>query len=371
MSHQLADVLPRTCGLIEQGQADGLHIGAQVYVSQAGRVVADGATGDSRPGVPLAPDSLVLWLSAGKPVAAVAILQLAERGLLALDDAVAKHLGEFGEGGKQAVTVRHLLTHTAGFRWVDVGGPGTPWDEILARICRAPLERGWVPGRNAGYHPHTSWYVLGELVRRLDGRMFAAYVREEIFGPLGMVDSWIGMSREALAAYGQRIAPLWDMGGGGLSLHPWSTPEGITHCAPGGSGHGPLRELGRLFEMLLGGGQRDAVRLLSSESVRAMTSRQRAGMLDETFRHVIDWGLGVILNAPRAGGSPVPYDYGRHASPETFGHGGSQSSAVLADPAHGLVVALAFNGRPGEPRHQRRARAAIEAVYLDLGLGRG
>ena len=364
----LAEALPRTAAVIEEGRLVGLHTGAQLYASLNGQVMVDGAMGESRAGVPLTRETIMLWLSSGKPIAAVAIMQLVEQGLLALDDTVASHLPEFAASAKGAVTVRHLLTHTCGFRWVDVGGPGTPWDEIIARICRAKLERDWTPGLKAGYHPYTSWYVLGELVRRLSGQPFSDYVRAMIFEPLGMDDCWFGMSREQFEAYGDRIAPMPNTEKPGREPHPWSTPLGATHCAPGGSGHGPMRELARLYEMLLGGGRREGVRLLTAESVQDMTSRQRAGMFDETFKHVIDWGLGVILDSKQYGTATVPYGYGLHASPTTFGHSGSQSSAAFADPAHGLVVALDFNGMPGEARHQPRMHTALTTLYEDLGL---
>ena len=168
-------------------------------MSRGGTLVADLAVGESRPGVPFNPDTLMLWLSAGKPVGAVAIMQLRERGLLQLDDPVCQYLPEFAAGGKGAVTIRHLLTHTGGFRWIDLAWEKSNWDQIIARICAASLEYNWVPGEKAGYHPNTSWYILGELVRRIDGRPYQHYVREEIFLPLGMRDSWIGMPIEQFA----------------------------------------------------------------------------------------------------------------------------------------------------------------------------
>src|SRR5688500_9244686 len=200
--------LPRTLESLEQGIADGLHVGAQLYVSLRGEVVADTAIGDARRGVPMRPDTLMLWLSATKPIASVAVAQLWERGLLHLDDPVARHLPEFAARGKDRITVRHLLTHTAGIRAI----PGTweqgPWDQIIAAICDARPEPNWEPGKKAGYHVATSWYLLGELVRRLNGRAFERYVREAIFEPLGMNDSWVGMPPQRYRAYGERIGFL-------------------------------------------------------------------------------------------------------------------------------------------------------------------
>src|SRR5688572_27695965 len=86
------DNLPRTRAALVQGMTEGLHVGAQVYVSLRGQPVADGVVGLARPGVPMTRDTLMLWMSATKPVAAVAIAQLWERGLLDLDDFVARHI---------------------------------------------------------------------------------------------------------------------------------------------------------------------------------------------------------------------------------------------------------------------------------------
>ena len=97
----------------------------------------------------------------------------------------------------------------------------------------------------------------------------------------------------------------------------------------------------------------------------------RVGLLDESFRHVIDWGLGFVRDSNRYGTDTVPYGFGRHCSTRTFGHGGSQCCVGFADPEHSLAVGLAVNGRPGEDRHQARFRGALTALYEDLQLTRG
>jgi CubicO group peptidase (beta-lactamase class C family) len=101
--------------------------------------------------------------------------------------------------------------------------------------------------------------------------------------------------------------------------------------------------------------------------VQLFTSAQRVGLYDQTFKHVIDWGFGFITNT-QPDDPARPYGFGPHASPKTFGHGGSQSSVGFADPAHDLTVAIIFNGVPGEPRHQTRIRETLAAVYEDLCL---
>ena len=371
MNDGTLDRLPRTREAIEDGIRARLHLGAQLHVSLQGEPVADAALGENRPGEPLTRGHLMLWLSATKPVPAIAVAQLWERGLLELDDPVALHIPEFAAHGKEGITLRHLLTHTGGIRMLDTGWPQLPWDEILARICAMRPEPRWVPGQKAGYHQASSWFVLGEVIQRVGGRPFADYVREEIFAPLGMVDSWIGMPPERYRSYMEagRIGAMWNTEGeDGAKEHGWDAEERCVAPSPGGNGYGPCAELARFYEMLLGRGSFRGRRVLLPQTVEAFTSPHRVGMVDATFKHVLDWGLGFIVNSIQYGAETVPYGYGHHASPRTFGHSGYRSSAGFADPERALAVALVFNGTPAADAHERRIRAVLDAIYEDLGL---
>jgi CubicO group peptidase (beta-lactamase class C family) len=360
------DILPKTLQTLERGMAEGLHIGAQVYVSLNGEPVADFAIGEARAGVPMKTDTLMVWLSCSKPVGAVAIGQLWEQKRLDFDDRVERFIPEFGVKGKGPITLRHLLTHTAGFQQVQTGWPDASWGDILAAVCAAPMERGWVPGKKAGYHL-SSWFLLGEVVRRVDGRPYERYVREDIFEPLGMLDSWVGMPEAQYSVYGDRRGIMHGTLSGTARPVPVELNEaGWTRCHPGAGAHGPLRELGRFYEMLLAKGQGNTGTVLTPQTVETLTERHRIGLRDHTFQQVIDWGLGFIVNSNRYGSDP-PYNFGPYASPDTYGHGGSQSSISFADPERGLVVAWVCNGMPGESRHASRNTALNAAIYEDLG----
>src|SRR5262245_6969450 len=246
--------LPRTVAAIERGMRDGVHIGAQVYVSIGGVPCADFAVGEARRGVALQPNSVMLWMSSVKPVTAAAVLQLCERGLLQLDDAVCQHIPEFAAGGKAAVTVQHVLTHTGGFPHVGLHWSTAPWADLIAEICAAPLEPDWVPGERCAYHVASGWYILAEIVHRLDGRAYSRYVREALFEPLGMLDSWIGMPAERHQRYGERVVPMHatELEPIEHPYWPWAgSTEACGMCRPGGSAWGPAREIGRFYEALL------------------------------------------------------------------------------------------------------------------------
>jgi CubicO group peptidase (beta-lactamase class C family) len=369
-------VLPRTLEQIEQGIAGGLHAGAQVYVSIHGEAVADFGTGEARPGVALTADTLMLWLSCSKPIGAVALAQLWEQGRVDLDARVAEYVPEFGTKGKEAVTLRHVLTHTARLRLVESGWPEASWEEMIARVCGTELHPGWPLGEKAAYQPSATWFILAEVIRRVDGRPYEKYVREEIFIPLGMRDSWIGMPVERYRAYGDRIGMMYTSEKGPPRPRPFPEDQekGVTRCNPPGGAHGPMRELGRFYEMMLGKGELAGARVLLPQTAEAMVARHRANMYDLTMGHIIDWGLGFIVDsksysADAAGMDTVPYGFGRYCSSRTFGHGGSQSSISFCDPVRGLVAAVICNGMPGEDRNKQRFRGINAALYEDLGLG--
>jgi CubicO group peptidase (beta-lactamase class C family) len=360
---------PKTAAVIEEGMAARLHIGAQVFASIHGEPVVDAAFGLAREGVAMTPDHLMLWLSSCKPIAAVAIGKLWEQSRLDLDDRVAVHIPEFAAGGKENITIRQILTHTCGFRSAALNWTPESWEQVIAKICTTRLEPGWIPGRKAGYHASGSWYILGELVRRIDGRAFEQYAREEILLPVGMTDSWLAMPLEKYREYGIRFGLMHDTSGESPNAYFFTdTDVGVVHCRPGASGHGPIRELGFFYEMILGKGQRQGRRILSPQTVEALTARHRCGLFDHTFKHTMDWSLGFIPDNNMYGVETMPYPYGKYSSPRTVGHSGHQSSTGFCDPEHGLAVGIVFNGCPGDERHAARIRAATAAIYEDLGL---
>ena len=159
----------------------------------------------------------------------------------------------------------------------------------------------------------------------------------------------VGELRESAATSGARLVP----------------------ASPGGNGCGPIRELALFYRMLLAGGSLAGHRFLRPQTVEALVSRHRVGMLDVTFRARLDWGLGVIVNSAHYGEPRMPYGYGPFAGPRTFGHSGARSSTGFVDPDAGLVVTLAVNGMPDEEIHRQRFERLLAALYEDLGLARG
>jgi len=358
------DRLPFTHQRILEGIKNELHTGVQIYVSLQGEIIADTGIGEARPGVPMTEVTMNLWLSAGKPLTAMAVARLWEQGQLSLDDRVAQYLPEFGTLGKEPITFLHLLNHTAGFRPVDTGWPELSWEATIQRICDAPLEENWQIGKTAGYHVTSSWFILGEILQRITGQQYPQLMRELILEPLGMTESWIGMPSDVYDKVKDNIAYVYQREKGETHLTDWHEAPRCVKPSPGGNARGPIRELGWFYECLLNEG----MPLFEPQTVETMTSGHRIGEFDLTLQHIVDYGLGFIINSNRYGEETVPYGFGKYASEKTFGHGGSQSSIAFADPERELVVAVVANGRPGEPKHQRRAKEINEAIYADLNL---
>ncbi len=354
---------------LERQRAEGIHLGAQAYVSRFGEPLLDVAIGESIRGRALERDDVMLWYSSGKPVTTAAVLQLWERGRLGLDDRVADYVDGWG-AGKERVTIRHVLTHTGGFTMVRGGetfDKDLPYAEAVARIAAHPAE--WEPGTKAGYHPTSGWKILGAVVEAVDGRPIDRYVAEEVLAPAGMTASHLGIDRDTQAALGDRLVPVhWTghalaipTGDGGIRMREYhienihNEPWHIAKVEPGGGMRGPARDLGRFYESLLGYGTK---RILDRRTVEAMAAVHRYGVPDITLGNMkLPWGLGVQVAGGLTGG------VGRRA----FGHNGMASSRGMADPDAGLVIAFITNGLTDPLRNEQRMFEVVDGIYSALG----
>ncbi|MCA9115065.1 MAG: beta-lactamase family protein [Planctomycetaceae bacterium] len=362
---------PRTLKVLEEGAGRSLHRGVQVSISLNGELLADFGWGEARPGAPLTPQTRMLWLSSGKPLTVVALARLQEQGELRWEAPLTELLPDLPAERWEGVTVTHLLTHTSGMELIDSGWPANHWDDILKRIARGALPESANPGTVAAYQPSLSWFLLGEIIARRTGEPFPAALRKLVLEPLGMDQTFNGIAPEQLDAAQEELVVVEQRSGGRLVPIERHLPPAINSPSPGGNTWGPVSDLRRFYEMLLARGRTETGdQLLREETVQLLTSRHRTGQLDQTFQHVIDYGLGLIIDSSQYGAETVPYGFGLHCSPQTFGHGGAQSSIGFADPACGLAVAWAASGMAGEGWHQKRNRALNTAIYEDLGLAR-
>ena len=176
--------------------ADGAQLGLQVAAYVHGELVVDAWAGvaERATGRPVDGDTLFTVFSVSKGVVATCAHLLAERGRMDYDAPVARYWPAFGARGKERITVRDALAHRAGVPQLPAGttlADMADWGTMCAGIAaEAPV---WEPGTQTGYHAITFGWILGEAIRRIDGRPIGQFVQEEICAPLGMRDFYFGI----------------------------------------------------------------------------------------------------------------------------------------------------------------------------------
>jgi CubicO group peptidase (beta-lactamase class C family) len=345
------------------------HDGYQLYVSLKGETLLNTAAGEAAAGVPLTTDSLMLWFSSTKPLTAAAIGQLWEQGKLTLDDPVTRFIPEFGQGGKEKATVRHLLTHRGGFPIADVGLDLSDWEATISAICAS--EAMWEPGTACGYHGTSGHEIMGEIIKRVDGRPVQRYMREQILDPLGMKDSHLGVPAELLPSLRERVSQvtiketlLNPVTGEPIDMSVWNSDAYVSAVVPGGGGRGPAGDLGKFYEAMVNGGERQGSRILQPQTVETIIACHRRGMTDlilqpggmppGKYGYEYPWGLSVMLD-----GNP---DIGSRCSPRVFGHSGAMSSVGFGDPESGLACVIITNGLIPLDQNGVRLSAVADAV---------
>jgi CubicO group peptidase (beta-lactamase class C family) len=327
------------------------ELGLQVAVYRHGEQVADAVAGvaDPQTGRLVAPDTPFYAYSVGKGATATVAHMLVERGLFGYDTPIMDLWPEFGDHGKEAATVRHVLTHT-------VGVPGIPanttpqdlcdWDKMCAVIADA--EPWWEPGAKTAYHAYPFGYIIGEIARRATGKPISQVLREEVAGPLSVEkEVYFGMPE---SEHG-RLARLEDMEGSAeflasmpddspfFEFGPRATiptaafgnrPDILMADIPAG-GKMSARAMARLYAALLG--EVDGVRLISPERLREISAPAFSG-IDQIMGNQVTWALGYAIG--RIGTEA-------HVTPSVFGMGGVGGSYACADTATGVAWALTKN----------------------------
>ena len=344
--------------LVEQGMAAGTFPGAVVHVRQDARVVwhhAFGWAAVTPRRRTMRSDAVFDLASLTKPIAtATAVLQLVEHGILQLDHPVADYLPAFGASGKQAVTVRHLLTHTSGLpAWIRLYLRVRTPAEALRYICA--LSPGAAPGSRVEYSD-LGFIVLGELVRACGELSLDRYLDARIAPLVGWrrtrfrppaawrprcVATEAGNEFERAAAGAEGEGFRWRTGVICGEVHDGNS----YYLYRGVAGHAGLfstaEEVGRFGQIMLDFGATPHGAVLARRTV-AEATRDQTGQLEEAR------GLGWRCRR----GSPF---MGVRASSEAFGHTGFTGTSLLVDPPRALVVVLLTNRV-----HPRAATTAIE-----------
>ncbi len=321
-----------------------LHPGAALAVYHGGQLVLDLAAGfaDTQRGARVRSETLFLLFSSTKPLSSVALWQQIERGAVGLDDPVATHWPAFAQNGKAGVTVRHVLSHRGGFpltppsltpeRWGD-------WAWAIQAIETMPPS--YEPGTVSAYHHLTQQWVCAELVRRLDGRAYGDYLRAAITGPLGMIDTFVGLPDDDLARAALLHATESTDERDLVILQRFNQPVIRHTVVPAATGFSSARDMARFYAAIAAGGALDEARILQAETVRRMLEVEVDGDMDATFSAPVRRALGFEL-----GGLADPRRHwpGATSTMKTFWHGGFGSSVCWGDPEHDLSMAFLTNG---------------------------
>jgi CubicO group peptidase (beta-lactamase class C family) len=308
--------------VLEDSLGAGADCGLSLVVDIDGQTVVDvyGGYADAARTRPWEQDTIVNVWSSTKTVTSLAVLMLADRGLVDLDAPVARYWPEFAAGGKEGVLVRHLMSHTSG-----VAGWNAPftvpdmYDLERSTAALAAQAPWWEPGTASGYHALTFGHLLGEIVRRVSGKSLTRFVAEEIAGPLG-ADFQIG-AREADWGRCAELIPPPPLPFDLASLDPDSvlvkvaTGPASDATAPNrgpwrraeigaANGHGNARSVARVMSALALGGTVDGpggVRLLSPETIEHVFREQSHGpdlFLGVPLRFGIGYGLPEPAGVP-------------------------------------------------------------------------
>jgi CubicO group peptidase (beta-lactamase class C family) len=368
------------------------EVGAAVAVFLDGKKVVDlwGGWHDREQTTAWGKDSIVNVWSVGKAITAVALLRLVDAGKVDLDAPVVTYWPEFARGGKAGIPVHMLMSHRAGLP--AIGKPLPPGFNLTnwLGMCEALAEQEpwWEPGTRFGYHTNTYGFLLGEIVRRVDGRSIGTFIREEIAAPLG-VEFLVGFGREEDA----RVAHwyFYERPPGQESDRPWlevdpATVSGLAVARvmayrnpPAGSGrdsagnslydvnsrlwraaeypstnpHSNARSIAAIYSELACDGGR-----LLSKQLRDRANTIEADGEDAILGRPNRFGLGFQLTIPGV----RPFG----PNPRSFGHFGNGGLLGFADPDARVAFSYVCN-RGGRSWRDPRNIALIDAVYGSIG----
>lgn len=353
---------------------EGLDHGSAVAVWVDGRCVVDlwGGHRDLARQRAWQRDTLVNVWSVSKGVVALAVAMLVERGQLAYAAPVARYWPEFAAGGKHAITLDQVLSHQAGLDGLDVAMDeaglfaGTPYTQALASM--APL---WAPGSRCVYHPLSYGHLIGEVVRRVDGRSLGRFVADEIAAPLGL-SLFIGLpdAQDHRAAEMSAHDKAYDwIRQGEKSAHPHAFRNPVLHASspndrawraaeiPAANGHSDARSLALIYGALARGGSIGEHALLQPSTLAQATAVRFDGV-DACSQAPTVFAAGYRIGA---------IGFGPHAGAGHFGHTGWGGSVAFADPQRRLGFAYVTNRLLGfdDGVDPRRARL-LDAVYAAL-----
>ncbi len=333
--------------------------GAVTLVARRGRVVHLEAVGlaDVAANRPMTTDAIFAIASMTKPITATALMILQDEGKLSVDDPVAKHLPEFKNvslaGGKPAgtVTIRHLMTHTAGL------GGSQRTEESLQKTVEVIVQRPLLsePGSRWQYSPGLN--VCGRIIEVVSGKRYDEFLQQCIFGPLKMLDT----SFNPTPRQRKRLVQLYQPGADKKSIRPASSwlidDAGKRAPNPSGGLFSTAMDLAKFYQMILAGGELDGRRIVSQAAVAQMT-RVQTGDLTTGFTPGNGWGLGwCVVRKPQG--------VTRMLSPGAYGHGGAFGTQGWVDPKRRMIFVLLIQRTGFGNSDDSRIRGTLQGIAVE------
>lgn len=351
--------------------ADGKHPGAALAIYRHGKLAAQFTGGVARKAGdhPVTSNTLFSLFSTTKTWCAFAAHSLIEQGRLDLDKRVAEYWPEFAANGKENVTVGDALTHRGGFPIIEAYNTELTFAQAIEKT---PLS--WDPGTANGYHAVFYGSFVEELVRRIAGTDLPTFLKDNLFVPLGMSDSYLGLPAQPLIE--RRVAYIYlmqsrtpgaTMNFGFDTKNPpieewkfaFNRPEVHQMVFPSGGGISTASDMARFMGMLASGGEMNDTRLLTKDTVERAVARTNARYeVDKRLRLPIPWGTGFML-----GGGRLTPGFGSKSSIRTFGHYGAGCATVFGDMDRNLGVAYLTTGNRRFVPHMRRSGAVADAIF--------
>ncbi|MBI1940495.1 MAG: DUF1343 domain-containing protein [Acidobacteria bacterium] len=353
------ETLQSLAEVVEEAIRAGKCPGAVLLIGHGGRVVYRKAFGHRAlvpEKLPMTLDTIFDVASLTKVVATTtAVMQLVEQGRIRLEDRVTEYWPEFGTLGKDRISVWELLTHYSGLRPdLDLEPPWSGYDTAMQMILNEqPIT---LPGVRFIYSD-INFEVLAELVKRVSGLPLDVFCAENIFRPLGMTDTGFN----PLPNLRDRIAPTQFKDGTSGQMLRGEVHDPTSYNMGGVAGHAGLfstaDDLATFTEMLVNGGERGGVRILSKLSVEKMTAPQTPPT-KMALR-----GLGWDVDSPFASNRGSLFPLG------SFGHTGFTGTSLWIDPiSETYVILLTSRVHPDGKGDVTSLRARVAtAVAAALG----
>jgi CubicO group peptidase (beta-lactamase class C family) len=310
-------------------------------------------------------DTIFRIFSMTKPIAGVALMMLYEQGLVHLEDPVSEYIPEFknvkvlgGDGKledpKQAMTIHHLLTHTAGLDYAESKTPGLDGQVVDSEIWDPTISLEEMSKRAAKrpliYHPGEEWYyslatdVLGHVTEIVADQPIADYFEEKIFKPLGMVDTAFMVPPEKA----ERFATLYGhVDGNPLAIIDEEIGGDYTNPKLHSTGGGLVSTIEDYFKfasLVLNKGEYEGVRLLGPKTVEFMTQNHLPPRMIPIAMEGIPWhgmGFGLCFS--------VLLDNalnGSMSSVGSHGWGGWASTKFWIDPVEEIIGIIMLQSIP-------------------------